>query len=231
MICHAIILARGGSKGIKKKNLITLHNKPLLAWTIESTLKCKEISEVFVSSDSSEILDCAKSYGAKIIKRPEIISNDTSTSEEGWKHAIKYITTNYNLKPELILAPQATSPIRSKNDFSRAIAKFKSEKLDSLLSVSKINDYFIWKKKNKQYISLNYDYKNRKRRQLIDDKYHENGSFYLFKCDVIEKMNNRLGGKIGIYEMEKFKEFQIDEPDDILICESIMNVFKNRLIL
>ena len=118
MICHAIILARGGSKGIKKKNLITLQNKPLLAWTIEATLGWNEISEVFVSSDSSEILDCAKSYGAKTIKRPEIISKDTSTSEEGWKHAINHITTYYNLNPELILAPQPTSPIRSKNDFS-----------------------------------------------------------------------------------------------------------------
>jgi N-acylneuraminate cytidylyltransferase len=229
MICHAIILARGGSKGIKKKNLITLQNKPLLAWTIETTLNCNEISEVFVSSDSSEILDCARSYGAKTIKRPKIISKDTSTSEEGWKHAINHITTYYNLNPELILAPQPTSPIRSKNDFSRAIAKFKSENLDSLLSVSKINDYFIWEEKNQQLISLNYDFKNRKRRQLIVDKYHENGSFYLFKSDLFEKLNNRLGGKIGIYIMEKFKEFQIDEPDDILICESIMNVFKNRL--
>ena len=102
-------------------------------------------------------------------------------------------------------------------------------KLSTLFSSNEIEDFFVWKKTEKSFASINYDFRNRKRRQLIEDKYHENGSFYLFKSDVLEKLNNRLGGKIGIYIMEKFKEFQIDEPDDILICESIMNVFKNRL--
>ena len=231
MICHAIILARGGSKGIKNKNLVRLYNKPLLAWTIEKSLCCKDVSEVFVSSDSKEILECALEYGAKIIKRPKNISRDNSSSEEGWLHAINYIANNLNLKPDFILAPQPTSPIRSINDFTKAIFKFKSEKLDSLLSVSKINDYFIWEQKNKLITSTNYDYKNRKRRQLIKDKYHENGSFYLFSSELIKNTKNRLGGKIGVHVMEKFKEFQIDEPDDILICESILKVFKHRLDL
>lgn len=229
MLCTTIILARGGSKGIKNKNLVKVNDKPLLAWTIEKALVSKEVSDVYVSSDSSEILQCARNYGANIIKRPNEISTDNSTSEEGWYHAINYIDQEYNIKPDLILAPQPTSPIRSNYDFTNAIKKFKSEKLDSLLSVSKINDFFIWEKNINNYNSINYDFRNRQRRQMIEDKFHENGSFYIFSTEHFLSTKNRLGGKIGIYEMEKFKEFQIDEPDDILICESIFNVFKDRI--
>ena len=229
MLCYAIILARGGSKGIKNKNLIKLHGKPLIAWTIEKCLACKHVSKVFVSSDSDKILDCAITHGAQAIKRPPEISNDTSTSEEGWSHGINFINSYYKKVPDLILAPQATSPIRSSNDFSKAITKFKLEELDSLLSVSQISDYFIWEAVNNNFSSTNYDYNNRRRRQLIEERYHENGSFYLFSTKFFLQAKNRLGGKIGIHIMEKFKEFQIDEPDDILICESILNVFKDRL--
>ena len=68
MKCVAIILARGGSKGIKNKNLINVNNKPLIGWTIENALKCKELSGIFVSSDSEKILECAKSFGSKQLK-------------------------------------------------------------------------------------------------------------------------------------------------------------------
>ena len=103
------------------------------------------------------------------------------------------------------------------------MVKVKNEKLDSLLSVNAIKDYFIWKEKNSKFVSENYDYKNRSRRQLINTKYHENGSFYICKPDILKKYKNRLGGKIGYYLMDDYKSFQIDEIDDLKLCEIIMN--------
>ena len=86
----SVILARGGSKGIFNKNLKNLNNKPLLYWSIRQCLNCKEISDVWVSSDSEKIINLSKKFGAKTIKRPKKISKDASSSESGWLHAINY---------------------------------------------------------------------------------------------------------------------------------------------
>ena len=225
MKCVAIILARGGSKGIKDKNLIEINRKPLIGWTIEHALRCQELSDIFVSSDSEKILDCAKIFGAKTIKRPLEISGDTSTSEIGWLHALDQIKKEFNVFPELILGPQVTSPIRKNDDFSKAINYFIENDYDSLLSVNIMKDFFIWEKSGNNFNSINYDYKKRPRRQLIKEKYHENGSFYLFKPEILTKHNNRLGGKIGIYVMDNLQHFQIDEPDDIKTCEYILRFY------
>ena len=222
----AIILARGGSKGIKDKNLINLCGKPLIEWTIKHCLNCKDIKEVFVSSDSLEILNFSKSQGARTIIRPEIISQDESTSEEAWEHSIEHIINEKGSLIEYVIAPQVTSPIRHSDDFSEALKKMKNEKLDSLLSVNELKDFFIWKEQENGIISDNYDYRNRSRRQLINKKYHENGSFYIFKPKILKAYKNRLGGNIGYHLMEEYKSFQIDEIADVKLCEIIMNGYK-----
>ena len=99
-------------------------------------------------------------------------------------------------------------------------------KYDSLFSSSIIRDRFIWKKNEiNEYIPSNHDMNNRKPRQLIKEKYLENGSFWIFKPTLIKKKNNRLGGKIGNYVMEFYKSFQIDDPEDVKLCESVMKTF------
>ena len=119
-----------------------------------------------------------------------------------------------------------TSPLRDSNDFSNALEKMKNEKLDSLLSVNELRDFFIWRKQDTKFISDNYDFKNRSRRQLINTKYHENGSFYIFRPEILKQYQNRLGGKIGYYLMEEYKSFQIDEIEDLKLCEIIMNGYE-----
>ena len=86
----AIILARGGSKGIPNKNIIQFCGKPLIAWTIENCLD-SEVCSVYVSSDNHDILDISKQYGASCIERPSQISGDKATSESGWLHALEMI--------------------------------------------------------------------------------------------------------------------------------------------
>ena len=92
-----------------------------------------------------------------------------------------------------------------------------------MLRLVKIEDYFIWSRDEKDNVnSLTYDYKNRKRRQDIDINYLENGSFFLFKPEILRTYNNRLGGKISIFQMDKHKMFQIDNEEDLKLCEVIM---------
>jgi CMP-N,N'-diacetyllegionaminic acid synthase len=220
----AIIPARGGSKGIPNKNTIDFCGKPLIAWTIEQCLQSKYIDNVWVSSDSQNILDIAEKYGAKTIKRPDDISGDFATSESAWIHSIKIIEEYNNI--DFVFAPQVTSPLREVKDIDNAIELFQKEKYDSLFSSCIAEDLFFWEESEKgQLKSANYDYLNRKRRQDMKEQIIENGSFYIFKPDVIQKYNNRFGGKIGHSRMDFWKMFEIDNSEDLKICRVLMQEF------
>ena len=165
-----VTLARGGSKGIPKKNTINFCGKPLIYWSIKNALECNKINSVWVSSNDDEIIFLSTKYGAKCIKRPDILSESQSSSESAWIHAINEIEKKEKI--DLVVAMQATSPIRESNDLTNAINLMIENKYDSLFSSSIIRDRFIWEKNNKnQYVPSNHDMFNRKPRQLIKEKY------------------------------------------------------------
>lgn len=222
MRISCIILARGGSKGIPQKNIIDFCGKPLLAWTILQALKVDYVTDVWVSSDSKEILEIARNYGANCILRPKSLAGDNDSSELAWQHAVDNIHKQIGESIDYVLAPQVTSPVRSVEDFSNAITQIIDDRSDSLLSVVEIEDFFIWKNSKRNPQSLNYNYKNRKLRQKIEKKYLENGSFYIFKPDILKRENNRLGGRISLFVMEKYKMFQIDNKDEVELSSIIM---------
>ena len=217
----AIILARGGSKGIPNKNIVNFCGKPLLVWSIEQAKKTGKISSVWVSSDSEKILEIAKQNGTNTILRPASLSTDTSTGESGYLHALNEIEKKEKI--DIVISLQATSPLREPSDIERALNDFVSGQYDSMFSCVALKDFFIWTKTSDgNYVSFNYDYLNRKRRQDINEQFVENGSFYIFKPDVLRNMQNRLGGKIGISKMDFWKMFEIDSEDDLELCETLM---------
>ena len=217
-----IILARGGSKGIPGKNIIDFCGKPLIVWTIEQLQQSKGINSIWVSSESKKILSVSEAFGAEIIHRPAEISGDAATSESGWLHALDYIENKVG-HVDLVVAPQVTSPLREPADIERGLSDFHKQKCDSMFSCSVARGLFFWEREqNGTLKSINYDYRNRKRRQDIFKQYSENGSFYLFKPWVLKKYNNRFGGRIGMTEMEFWKMFEINEPSDIKLCQVIM---------
>lgn len=221
----AIILARGGSKGIPGKNIIDFCGKPLIVWTIEQVQEAKGISSIWVSSDSEEILSISRGCGVETICRPPEISGDSATSESGWLHALGIIESKVG-RVDTVLAPQVTSPLRESEDIERGLWNFHTQKCDSMFSCSIVEDLFFWEKKpNGTLRSINYDYRNRVRRQDIPKQYIENGSFYLFKPHILRQYNNRLGGKIGMTEMEFWKMFEIDSMEDLKMCEALMKAF------
>jgi N-acylneuraminate cytidylyltransferase len=222
---QCIIPARGGSKGITNKNIVNFCGKPLIAWTIEQCKSSNKVSNVWVSSDDDDILDIALEYGAKTIKRPKTISGDNATSESAWLHALDYLYSS-GVRVDIVLAPQATSPLREELDINKAIDKFIEGNYDSMFSASVANDLFFWEESDSGFISPGYDYKNRQRRQeLNQDKFIENGSFYIFKPSILQANSNRLGGKIGYSLMDFWKMFEIDEPDDLKMCSALMKEF------
>lgn len=222
----AIILARGGSEGIPQKNIIDFCGKPLIVWTIEQLQQAKVVSSIWVSSDSEKILSISRDYGVDTIQRPPEISSDDATSESGWLHALEIIE-NKTGPVDIVIAPQVTSPLREPEDFKQGLHDFQKQKRDSMFSCSVAEDLFFWEQlPDGNFNSVSYDYKNRKRRQNISKKYIENGSFYLFKPEVLRKYGNRLGGNIGIYIMDRYKMFQIDDPLDVTLCQVVMLGYK-----
>ena len=219
----AIILARAGSKGIPNKNIIDFCGKPLLAWTIEHCL-AGGVDSVYVSSDTREILDVGEKYSARSIKRPEEISGDEATSESGWLHALEVIEGDHG-KVDWILGPQVSSPLRTADDIRKGLTFARSDLYDSLFSCSVAEDLFFWEDRSGSLESINYDWQNRQRRQDYPKQYIENGSFYLFRPEVLCRKNNRFGEKIGMVEMEFWKMFEIDTIEDLRACSALMKEF------
>lgn len=223
----SVIPAKGDSKGLPGKNVMKILDKPLLAWSIEHALNTKLINEVYVSSDSVTILDIARDYGAKGILRPAEYARDDSPSEDALLHVLSKIEDGTPVDYVVFLQP--TSPIRAEDDIEKAIKKIIEEGADSLLSVTPIKDHFKWRKnKTGEMEPINYDFKNRRPRQQIEELYLENGSFYITKTDVLKKERNRLGGKIAIYEMPKGQSFQIDDGEDFEACEYLLTKMYER---
>jgi CMP-N,N'-diacetyllegionaminic acid synthase len=206
----AIIPARGGSKGLPGKNLLNLCGLPMIAWSILHAHRSGVVDQVFVSSDDEAILRTAEAWGALGIHRPEHLASDTASSESALQHAIDWIESHYALL-DLVVFLQATSPLREPDDIVGAIAKLEADQADSLLSCSRLQDCFIWRASREGYVSTNYDYRRRPRRQDLGEQFLENGSIYLFRPEVLRRNNNRLGGKISVFEMAAWKSVQLDD--------------------
>ena len=218
----AIILARGGSKGIPRKNVLNFVGHPLVAWSVMQAKQTKEIDEVYVSSDSDEILEIAQSYGAKIIKRPDKYAGDTAKSEEAILHALKVLGSNQ----EIIIMLEPTAPLRKPNDLGNAVKLFRKKGWDSCFSGATLQDFIIWKRDNKgELTSVNYDYKNQGPRQMREPDYVENGAIYMFKPAIMLKNKNRFGGNIGIFPNDFWQSFEIDDPEDWNFVELIFNKY------
>ena len=221
----AIIPARGGSKGILKKNIVDFCGKPLVSWTIKAACRSSLVDGVFVSTDSIEIAEVAQEYGAKVIMRPSDISCDFSTSESALLHACEEIEKIYTTELERIVFLQATSPLRETSEIDGALLKFVQENLDSLFSASLPEDMLFWRRTKNGLESINYDFRSRKRRQDMDDEAAfmvETGSFYIIKSDLLKHKKNRLGGRVGVWPVEFWKSFEIDSQSGLELCEMIM---------
>lgn len=209
----AIIPARGGSKGIKRKNLVNVCGKPLVLWTIEQALACMLIDEVIVSTDCREIGEVATAAGAKWFPRSDSTASDTATSESALLEVLE------SLDPiDLVVFLQATSPIRQPGDIEGAIQTLVEEQADSCFSARCIEGY-TWTVGGA--VTPNYYDRQRRQNQSVT-RWEENGSIYVFKPAVLRENNKRLGGKIAIYEMHPLDSFQVDVPADLQLIEQLM---------
>lgn len=216
----AIIPARGGSKGIVKKNITDFLGNPLITYTIKQAINSEEIDDVYVSTDAEDIAMISREAGAQVIERPDRLAGDKADTESALVHALQEIRDRGS-NPETIVLLQCTSPLRREGDIDGAINLVSEEGFDSALSACK-DHKFYWSFCGEKAEPINYNPQTRKRRQELEsERYQENGSIYVFRADILEEKGCRLGGEIGVYEMPKIMSDEIDTPEDLQRVESI----------
>lgn len=214
----AFIPVRGGSKSIPLKNIKPFCGKPLVCWNIEALERCSEVDEIIVATDSDDIwrtVETQHYYKTKLYRRSAENACDTASTESVMLEYIKYAQLP---KDDIFMLVQATSPLTQTEHFSEALQKYANGEYDSILTCVR-NYRFFW---NEDGTSMNYDYRNRPRRQNFNGMLMENGAFYINTVRNILESGNRLSGKIGIYEMPEYTAAEIDEPDDWIVLESLM---------
>ena len=221
----AIITARGGSKGLKDKNLKTINNKPLIAFPIKAALKSKYIDTVIVSTDSKKIASKAKQYGAEIpFIRPANISKDTTPSADVILHALNfYSKKNINFKNFILLEP--TSPFTDTNDIDSAILKLiNNPKAESVVGVARVDgshpNFCSHISKNGFLKPLENKFKSI-RRQNISKLFFFDGSLYISRVKKYMLLKTFYHDKTLPYEFPKWKSLEVDDLFDLLIMRSI----------
>lgn len=216
----ALIPARGGSKGIKNKNIIDLCGKPLISYTIQAALESKYIDKVIVSTDSQEIADVAIKYGAEVpFLRPGELASDTSKTIDAVMHAVGELEKKKEQYDILILL-QATQPLRTADDIDSAIELFIKNKGQSLVSVSPVEDNPILIRTIDNLGRMNsiLPMKSTCRRQDMPLYYRVNGCIYINLISELDLNTSFNDNKIP-YIMPKERSVDIDEIKDLLIAQ------------
>lgn len=217
----AVIPARGGSKGIPRKNLLPVGGKPLIVWTIEQALAVPDL-RVAVSTEDSEIAEVARNAGAWVIDRPVELAQDTTATEPVVQHAIEVCTTQFG-RPDWVMLLQATSPVRLPGTLARIMKQAASSDADSLVGVVP-TPMFIWGHDGQNAIPY-WDWENRKRRQdmsVSELRYRETGSVYLTRTEIYEHLSNRMGGTIDLFVMDELEGVDIDTLHDLDLAEGAL---------
>jgi len=216
-----VIPARGGSKGIPRKNVIPVFGKPLVAWNIEAAKASVFVEDVYVSTDDAEIADVARTFGAKVIERPAVLAGDTASSESALLHALEVLKKQGD-EPDLLVFMQCTSPLTAAADIDDAIQKLLAETADSCFTAKEFH-YFVWKENaDGSADGINHDKSFRPRRQDREPQYMENGAIYVMKASGFIEGQHRFFGKTVMSIMPAERCFEIDEPADLEIAEVLL---------
>ena len=237
----AIIPARSGSKGIKKKNIIKINNHPLLAYSIGIALKSKNIDEVICSTDTKQIKTYAEEYGAKVpFLRPKSISNDNSRDIDFILHSINYFKQQKQQLPELIVLLRPTSPLRKLNILNNAIKiMLKHKQYDSLRSVCEAKDtpYKMWtinKKKNSLQPLLHLENDPEpfnSPRQKLPLVYWQTGQIEIIKTQSLINYNSVSGVNIYPLIVDSEMSVDIDSIEDLKLAEEKIKNNKDYFVL
>lgn len=199
-----VIPARGGSKGLPRKNIRMLCGRPLIVWTIMAAQKAKRLDKLVVSTEDGEIADIAEQYGAEVIPRPMELATDEASTLSVWRHVLDV------MKADVLVGLQPTSPIRDNDLIDRCIEKFLEVKPDSL-ATGFMCHYVEWN--DPRYRNL--------RRQEIPPFFYDDGNVYVVNPRVVRR-GKQFGSKTERIIIDKEQNTDIDDEFDFWVAEQIL---------
>jgi CMP-N,N'-diacetyllegionaminic acid synthase len=227
----AITPARGGSKGVPRKNIKPMAGKPLIQYTIEAARACPLITRYIVNSEDAEIRGVAERLGVETQDRPEDFWHD-NTFQEVDRLLIWAVgdLEQKGVKIDLVVLLYPTAPLRPTRAITDCIDLVLNQGYDSALTLREDRSY-IWQRTDQGSTvePVNYDPKRRGPNQLEGwNQWVENKAVYVMKRDLLMETGCRLGGKIGYVEMDKMGSIDIDRPEDFRLAELILELKAQR---
>jgi CMP-N-acetylneuraminic acid synthetase/spore coat polysaccharide biosynthesis predicted glycosyltransferase SpsG len=219
----AVIPARGGSKGIPRKNIRFMCGKPLIAYAIENALKCPLITACVVTTDDPEIAYVAKQFGSDVVPRGKGLAADSVTLDPVVEDAVIRMEAQTNSKYEFVITMQPTSPLLQVDTLNQAIQTFINKQYDTLISVVN-HPHLSWTKKDGKIVP---NYEKRLNRQQLPPSYMETGAFLITRRECVTK-TSRIGKNISVFEVPESESIDIDTVGDWVVSESQLR--KKRII-
>jgi len=226
--CVAIIPARGGSKGVPRKNVRMLGGRPLIAYAIAAARAAKLVDRVLVSTDDSEIAAVARQHGAGVVERPAELASDTASSESALLHALESLRAD-DAEPELVMMIQCTSPLTSAADLDGTVQRLLDTGADSCFSAVPFH-HFLWQEDDEGIVhGVGHGGALRKRRQ---DQAHppllENGAVYVMRVAPFLESEHRFCGKTVAHVADPIRALEIDDPMDWARAEAAVRFLDRR---
>ncbi|MEA3272792.1 MAG: acylneuraminate cytidylyltransferase family protein [Patescibacteria group bacterium] len=228
----AVIMARGGSKGLPGKNIKPMLGKPLIAYIIEEAKKSKYIERVILSTDDDAIAGVGKQYGTEVLfKRPAELASDTATELPVVQHALKWLEDNDGYKPDIIVRLVPTSPLSKAEYIDKGIKlMLDNPDAEGVRSVVKSPSHPLkcWRLEGDNLISFIpkevYGFKEPyiMPRQVLPKAFVNNGAVDVLKYDTIMNKNSWLGDKIYGFEMPEENSVNIDNEFDFMMAKRIL---------
>lgn len=221
-----LITARGGSKGLPRKNVLPAGGKPLVAWTVEAALAARSVGSVVLSTDDDEIMAAAKSAGCNVpFRRPPELAGDMASSMDVVLHALDQLPAF-----DYIVLLQPTSPLRTSEDIDSAFALMLKSGAPSCVSVTEVEQspYWMYRVTDENRLQrLLAPIEGGTRRQDLPPIYALNGAIYVARIDWLRKTRSFVGDETIAYQMPRERSIDIDTPDDFVAFRSIVEKRQN----
>lgn len=231
----ALIPARGGSKGLPRKNLREFAGKPLIAWSIEAALASEACDRVIVSTDDTEIAEVARAFGADVpFLRPAELALDTSPSIDAVLHALDWLEQNEGATFDYLALLEPTSPLRAEGDLDRAIAMLSEhhERADAVVSVGEVHleHPSIVKCIEGGYLAPYVaDAEKVTRRQDLGPALFPYGVIYLVKVEALRQTRSFYPERTVPLLIERWQNYEIDDAYDLACAEAVINYRKENV--
>jgi len=213
----SLTLARGGSKGVPRKNIADVCGKPLIYYVLEAAKNSNYISERYVSTEDDEIKSVSEKYGAKVVKRPVHLATDAAKCEDALLHFAEHVDF------DILCFIQTTSPLVQASDLDKGIALVRHGMYDSIFSATEETWVPKWVEIDGQVKPINWTPNKRPRRQEMPELLIENGAFYITTRDKLLQNKLRYSGMIGCVKMPLKRSFQIDTREELDLISSLIS--------